>query len=310
MSSNDDYVCTLSSDLLEKAKRELNENPATRQQKLADLRSMFTERPDIKFRLDDSFLIRFLRVRKFDVRRAFKTLVHYYEVRSQYKDIFSDFTPSTVLEILEDQVHLLLPSRDKDGRRIFIVKPGRWDPSRYTITACFKATLLLIEMLTEDEETQVNGVVLIADYSGMTMNHVKHMNPVITRKMADTIQNAMPLRLKAFHYVNQPKIFDVIFGLFRPFLSEKMIKRLHFHGNEFDTLHQYIPSSILPTEYGGVLQNATNREWIDQLVAKEVEFAENNKYGFPKSKEALGGGKSGEDPAGGLVGTFKSLNVD
>lgn len=304
------YECTLSAETLKKAKQELNENPDTRQSHLDELRSMFKQRPDIKFRLDDAFLIRFLRVRKFDVKRAFKNLVHYYEVKSSYKEIFKDFVPSSVRQPLEDEIHLLLPQRDKEGRQIVVVRPGRWNPDTYSIAEAFKLSLMFFEKLTEDEEVQVNGMVVILDYSDMTMRHAKQLNPLLTRKMADAIQNALPLRLKAIHYVNQPKIFDIIFGFFKPFMSDKMLKRLHFHGDECGTLHKYIESSILPTEYGGSVQNLDNKEWIQKLSASEEDFIENNKYGFPKSEDTLGGAKGGANPDTGLVGTFKSLNVD
>ncbi|XP_070533460.1 alpha-tocopherol transfer protein-like [Ptychodera flava] len=309
MSDPKGYQSSLSHELLEKAKKELNEDPSKTEQKLHDLRQMFKKRPDIKFRTDDTFLLRYLRVRKFNVERAYKTLVHYYEVRDQFKELYADYTPSDVVQQLKDQIHWILRSRDKDGRRVFIVRPGNWDLEKYSITPCLKTAMMLMELICEEEETQINGVVVIADYSGMSMKHVKQLNPIVVRKLADTIQNALPLRLKAIHYVNQPKIFDIIFGLFKPFFSEKMLKRLHFHGDEYGTLHEHIPSSILPAEYGGALQNMTNQEWADKLFSQEDAIIENNKYGFPKSSEVLGAQKQGEDAAGGLVGSFKKLDI-
>ncbi|XP_077990719.1 alpha-tocopherol transfer protein-like [Glandiceps talaboti] len=308
MSSNESSS-SLSPELLKKARDELNEDPDTRQQKLDDLREMFKRRPDIKFRNDDAFLLRYLRVRKFNVEKAYKTLVHYYEVRHQYKDIFTDFTPSAVTQQLEDQIHTILPERDSKGRRILILKPGNWNPGAYSLTPVLKAGLMYIELMSEEEETQINGIVFIGDFGGMTKEHLKHFNPMLGRKLADTLQNALPIRLKEVHYINQPKFFDLIFSIFRPFLSEKLVKRLHFHGDEYGNLHQHIGSAILPTEYGGALQNVTNREWIAKLKSKENEIIENNKYGFPKSADTLGGQKQGSDPAGGLVGSFKKLDV-
>ncbi|XP_077990750.1 alpha-tocopherol transfer protein-like [Glandiceps talaboti] len=309
MASPNTYECTLSEKTLDKAKRELSEDPNTRQQQLDKLRKLFDRRPDIKFRLDDAFLIRYLRCKKFEPERAFKTLVHYYEVRRDYKDIFLNFVPSAVEDAMRMKVHYISPGCDNDGRRVFIFRPGQINTEKLDLLPAIRTTVMFMEKLLEDEETQVNGVVVIGDFGNMTMAHATSLGPNTARKIADVIQNALPLRMKALHYVNQPKFFDAMFSLFKPFFGEKLKKRLHFHGDEYGTLHEYIPSRLLPAEYGGAIPEFSNQKWNEALLASEDAFIENNKYGFPLSAEALGGSTVGEDPATGLKGTFKKLEI-
>ncbi|XP_077990563.1 alpha-tocopherol transfer protein-like [Glandiceps talaboti] len=303
------YTCTLSAESLDKAKRELKEDPDTRQQQLDKLRKLFDSRPDIKFRLDDEFLLRYLRCKKFEPERAFKTLVHYYEVRRDYKEVFNNFVPSAVADILAMKVHYLSAGRDNDGRRVFLFKPGVINADKHGILPAIRASIMFMEKILEEEETQVNGIVAISDVVGMTMSHVTSLGPNTARKVADVFQNALPLRMKAIHYVNQPKIFDTMFALIKPFLGDKLKKRIHFHGEEFGTLHEYVPSSTLPTEYGGSIPEFSNQKWNEALLASEDAFVENNSYGFPRSAESLGGSNIGEDPATGLKGTFKKLEM-
>ncbi|XP_070533462.1 alpha-tocopherol transfer protein-like isoform X2 [Ptychodera flava] len=283
----------LSPEMVEKAKRELGETPEKRRECLDQLRDMFNTRPDIKFRSDDAFLVRFLRCKKFDVERAFRMMVRYYEVRRDHRDIFDDCVPSSIEYILKKNMHYVSTGRDNEGRRVYIFKPE----------------VVLCEKILEEEETQINGMVAILDLANVTMNHVTTYGPGNTRKMTDIMQNAMPLRVKAVHYVHQSKVVNALFTMMRPFLSEKLKKRVQFHGDEFDNLHQQVPSHLLPSEYGGAVPEFDNREWRKILMASEEEFIENNKYGFAKSSDSLGGSSEGQDPNTGLKGSFKKLEI-
>ncbi|XP_006821053.1 alpha-tocopherol transfer protein-like [Saccoglossus kowalevskii] len=302
------YKSDISEKTKKKAKKELNEDPSKQQKCLNELRALFNTRPDIKFRTDDAFLIRFLRAKKYETNRAFKTLVHYYEVRRQHKDIFINFVPSAIMHVLETKMHFISDKWDVDGRRVIVFQIDKWDVKQMEATEIIRSVLMLLEMLLEEEESQVNGVVVVADASGLTMSHVTKMGPS-HRVMMDVIQNALPLRFKAMHFVNEPKIIDAALALVRPFMSDKLKKRLQFHGEEFASLHKQIPSSILPAEYGGAVAEFDNKDWREILLGMEDKFIENNKYGFPKTADTLGGTGQGRDAAGGLTGSFKKLDV-
>ncbi|XP_006821038.1 alpha-tocopherol transfer protein-like isoform X1 [Saccoglossus kowalevskii] len=303
------FRCPLSVTSQQKAKRELNEDETTRKEQLVKLQQLIDTRPDIKFRTDEDFLIRFLRAKKFDADRAFKVLVHYYEVRRQYKDVFTDALPSTVLPVLEANIHFITHGRDNEGRRVLIFKMENWDVEKFGASELTRTATMLLEMLLAEDETQINGIVVIGDAGGLNMGHITKMGPSASRKMLDILQNALPLRFKAMHFVNEPKLFDTAFAIFRPFLSEKLKKRLQFHGDEFGALHNQVPSTLLPVEFGGAVQEYDNKEWREIIKSMTEEFIENNKYGFPKTADTLGGKDQGADAAGGLTGSFKKLDM-
>ncbi|XP_077992888.1 alpha-tocopherol transfer protein-like [Glandiceps talaboti] len=308
--ANQPYKCTLSEANLKKAKEELNEDPETRQQKIDELRALFKTRPDIKFRPDAAFLLRFLRNKKFNVDKAFKMLVHYYQVRKDYTDMFDNYKPSTVKQIYAIPNSMICSEKDKEGRTILVTKIGNWDPEKFDIFDGIKAQLMSLEVLLSDEDVQVNGLVFVADYAGLNKKHMKHLGPLVMRKMNDVYMNAMPLRMKAIHYVRQPDLFETLFAFIRPLLTEKLKKRLHFHGQEYGSLHDYIPSALLPAELGGQLPDYDNTEWVNQTLAAEEDFIYNEQFGFLKSDEILGKEKSTTDPTTGLTGTFKKLDVN
>ncbi|XP_070533543.1 alpha-tocopherol transfer protein-like [Ptychodera flava] len=306
---SEQYVCSLSAELQQKAKLEVNEDPDTRQKKLDQLRHLFKSRPDILFRNDDAFLLRFLRNKKFDVQKAFKKIVHYYEVRRDYTDLFGTFKPLDYKYIFDAEMEMVCPGRDSDGRKVIIARNSRWDVDRYDVAEGFRGSLMMMETILQEEETQINGVVLIADYEGYTMKHFTKSKPSIMKKMSDIYENALPLRIKAVHFVRQPEIFSKLYSIIKSFMSEKLTKRLYFHGEEYGSLHKYVPSSMLPADLGGQLPEFQNKEWRERLLASNEEFEINNKYGFPKAVGSLGVADVGEEPGAGIAGSFKRLEV-
>ncbi|XP_006818650.1 alpha-tocopherol transfer protein-like [Saccoglossus kowalevskii] len=119
------YECTLTPESLEVAKRELNEDPETRLQKVQELRELFKTRADIKFRSDDEFLLRFLRNKKFNVDKAFKMMVHHYKARRDYPKIFNNFKPSSVKYVFDANQQMICPGKDREGRTVLLAKMGK-----------------------------------------------------------------------------------------------------------------------------------------------------------------------------------------
>lgn len=66
--------------------------------------------------------MRFLRARKFDVQRANELLINYFTVREEHKDVLADLRPSTVRHVFEAGTCMVLPHRDRHGRRITYIR--------------------------------------------------------------------------------------------------------------------------------------------------------------------------------------------
>lgn len=58
------------------------------------------------------------------------------------------------------------------------------------------------------------------------MKQIKAMSPSSIQRLLNLIQFAMPLRIKEIHIVKQPMIFEMIWVIMKPFLQEKMKKRV------------------------------------------------------------------------------------
>ncbi|KAM9296860.1 alpha-tocopherol transfer protein-like [Gastrophryne carolinensis] len=269
------YVCSLTPDLIQKARDELQEKPEWRLRDVQALRDMiWKDYPNLRTRVDDSFLLRFLRARKFDYDRALQLLVNYYSCRKGWPEVFTNLKPSAVRPVLDSGFLTVLPDTDAEGRRVVCIRPGRWNPRDYPITENVRAIYLSLEKLIESEETQVNGIVILADYGGVGLSQASHFGPFIAKKVIGILQDGFPIRIKAVNVINEPRIFKGIFAILRPFLKEKIVKRFFLHGSDQASLHSNVPRGILPGEYGGTAGKLDPSSWSRTLLASENDFAQ------------------------------------
>ncbi|GAB5571861.1 retinaldehyde-binding protein 1 isoform X1 [Prionailurus iriomotensis] len=291
----------LSPETLEKARLELNENPDTLHQDIQEVRDMVITRPDIGFlRTDDAFILRFLRARKFHHFEAFRLLAQYFEYRQQNLDMFKSFkaTDPGIKQALKDGFPGGLANLDHYGRKILVLFAANWDQSRYTLVDILRAILLSLEAMIEDPELQVNGFVLIIDWSNFTFKQASKLTPSMLRLAIEGLQDSFPARFGGIHFVNQPWYIHALYTVIRPFLKEKTRKRVfqvmhsaspHYsntssdvinlccekliflHGNNLNSLHQLIHPEILPSEFGGMLPPYDMGTWARTLLDHEYD---------------------------------------
>ncbi|XP_036101196.1 alpha-tocopherol transfer protein-like isoform X4 [Molossus molossus] len=224
------YVCSLTGELVAKAREELQEKPEWRLRDVQALRDMVRkECPHLRTSLDDAFLLRFLRARKFDYDRALQLLINYHSCRRSWPEVFNNLKPSALKDVLASGFLTVLPHTDPRGCHILCIRPDRWIPSNYPITENIRAIYLTLEKLIQAEETQVNGIVILADYKGVSLSKASHFGPFIAKKVIGILQDGFPIRIKAVHVVNEPRIFKGIFAIIKPFLKEKIANRRSTH---------------------------------------------------------------------------------
>lgn len=97
---------------------------------------------------------------------------------------------------------------------------------------CQIVTVHIIAQL--EKSTQVNGVVVIMDFEGLSLKQVKGMGATSTNRLLTFIQEAMPIRMKEVHFVKQPFIFNMVWALIKPFLKEKLKSRVRKSVNLFE----------------------------------------------------------------------------
>ena len=261
MAALPDQLSSISGDTLERAKKELFEVPEKREEVVAELRAKVEEKESIPefegvafTRKDGPFLLRFLRARKFDVERAATLYCNYYRYRHKYAHFFRDLHPRAVEDALTSGVITPVPLRRKDGSRIIFMRPALWNPEAVPFVQNYRALLLLLERLIEDEETQVHGIALLnnlQDVSFITILKISQTEQIQRAMLVELLQDSFPCRFKGMHLVNQPWYVSLVLTVVRPFMKQKMRDRFVLHGSNYASLCDYFDPDELPESLGG-----------------------------------------------------------
>ncbi|KAL1482204.1 hypothetical protein MTO96_033959 [Rhipicephalus appendiculatus] len=260
------------------AEAELGETPAKKRDALAALTQLLQVEPDLNANKDAKFLLRFLRVRKYNVDATLKTIRNYYKNRASCPSLYNEFVPHNAPPEGRKLV-MVLPEKDVHGRPVLLCKPGKyithgsaWITSKLSYEDFHRTWLLCMEHLAADPAAQVVGVALLLDYAGFTADKVLSLRPGLLRRAVEYVQDCMPMRMKAAHIVRQHYAFDMLFAIIRPFIKAKLAERVHLHGANFEKLHEHISPVNLPAQYGGQGPPLDHDEFWKQVDDEEGDF--------------------------------------
>merc|ERR1712002_488189 len=129
-----EYVCTLSPELIQKAKDELNEDPDRRAADIQHIRDWLKHQPHIRARTDDWTILRFLRGCKFSLEKTKQKIDMFYTCKALCPEWYKNRDPQDkkLRAILEMGIFLPLPTIDPSRPRIILGRPSLRDP--YTST--------------------------------------------------------------------------------------------------------------------------------------------------------------------------------
>ncbi|GBN31959.1 Alpha-tocopherol transfer protein-like [Araneus ventricosus] len=206
--------------------KEINESPETRDRCLEILRQELKNIKDIYPCLDDSFLLMFLRVSKFNTQKALLRLQRYYQQCDILLDAFKKC--SLPLHRAQSFNHLFIsPYRMKNNSLLLIAKNKAVDYRNCTFAERFYLEVLTMYGVLENPVNQLCGSTFLFDYEGFDIHGLLAYTPGWIRIFLSFLLNAAPCRLKAVHIINAPTIFSAVFNIGYPFLHKKIRERLY-----------------------------------------------------------------------------------
>uniref|UniRef100_T1PA79 CRAL/TRIO domain protein n=1 Tax=Musca domestica TaxID=7370 RepID=T1PA79_MUSDO len=271
------------------AKEELRETPENVENGLNELRRLLEDEPHLHCPLDnDLWLLSFLRPAHFYPDGALKIIKDYFNYRQKFPDLCKDLKLQTVYGVLHDYNGSMLPKRDQHGRRLFVSLQGKyWDTEKVTKESLLQSFIVQCEYFRSEPETQISGIVIILDVDGLTMDKVLRFTPYFAKSLINYLEEGMGIRLKGYHIVNNPKIFDIVFALCKRFMNKKLSSRVHFHRSDMTSLHRYISPDCLPECYGGTLktcQQSHGPQFYKLLEKYENDYDKFQEYGLRNKK--------------------------
>ncbi|CAD7079710.1 unnamed protein product [Hermetia illucens] len=270
-------------EVLEKARIELRETPEIVEKAFKELRELIKQEKHLHLPTEDEYMRMFLRPCKYYPESAMDRIKHFYNLSLKYGKVCENIVPSTLRHVFEQEIFTLLPVRDQDGRRMIILDVGKkWKPSKCPLNDSFRAVQLAVLSSMAEPTSQINGNVVIFDMDGLPLANVMQFTPSFANMLLDYVQDCLCIRLKAVHIVFNSYIFNMLFAIFKPFIKDKLRKRIFFHGKNMDSLHQHINKECLPAKYGGTLDCELPPGYLvaDLFEAYKKDFEMANSYGY------------------------------
>ncbi|XP_065356438.1 alpha-tocopherol transfer protein-like [Calliphora vicina] len=268
-----------------KALQELRETPENIQKGLIELKNLLQAETKLNIpKTDEEWLILYLRACKFYPESARDLVRRNYTIRRKYTEITNLLMTIKLKPVFDNNLVTMLPWRDQHGRRIIVSVMKQWDHKAVPYDTVYAACALCTELIQLEVETQINGVMYLVDLQELTFGQALQYTPYRIKRILDNIQNNIPLRVKGFHVVNQPKFFEPIFSTFKLFFNPKFAARIMLHGTNYESLHRYISPEYLPECYGGTMKTEFRYgpETYQLLSHYEKYFEDLLQYGFRK----------------------------
>ncbi|KAL1482460.1 hypothetical protein MTO96_033783 [Rhipicephalus appendiculatus] len=260
------------------ARRELGETPAVKQAALNELRRLISDEPSLHCPMDDVFLVRFLRARKYDTQAAFKNVKKYFKVRTEHPEIFEDFTPSGIPfddVCRKHRLATLSRHRDQMGRMAMLIKAGAWNTEISSLNDFIRVAFVIIEHILTWEDFVIRGFVIIVDLKGLSIYHLAHFTPSVTR----TVFSLLQVRL---------------------------------FGHDLEELRQLVPDDVIPEENGGTNESYDYDQLERELQSEESYFQRLRSYGYrdtPTKTETESNGLLTDEVSGPAVANDMSAVV-
>lgn len=253
---------------------------------------------------DDSFLLRFLRVKKYSNADAFKMLEKFLISSETHPKWFRHLTldDDRMRELYESGYIFPLKDRDENGCRVIVIQAGKLDIKKFSFSDVLKIINLVIFTLLEEPETQVAGFRYILDHEGIALDYVGLFSLSDLRHYLKCIQNAIPCRQKQAIWVHLPSFAVKLTDLAKSLVSSKLRERAHFY-KEFDNVFGHFDVKILPHDFGG-------RTPIKEMMTNFVDIADSFKVQLKQLDDQhidLGSIKNHDNDA---IDSFRKLEID
>lgn len=153
-----------------------------------------------------------------------------------------------------------LPSRNDRGQLVLLIHGEAMSAlaKKHTMKDMLRFSVFYMRELICEEETQVNGVIILEnlkDYPMSALNKMKGVGLSGIRASFDWL-GVSPMRLRGIYGCHQPWYVGMMLAIARPFMSKKLRSRVTLFGK--DTAAMLMEAGLAPEQvpplFGGTLQ--------------------------------------------------------
>jgi len=209
--------------------------------------------------LDEVTLLRFLRARDHNVKRAEEMLRRHIQWREDNN--IDGITKWVVPEEIKNELKIYFTGLDKNGFPVYMAPVGLMDGrkmtgQKYKQDSIRFAYYLLELMLQHCKKLGVSKFTAIVDNEGLTFWKCAHWDTIQTLiKVFLDFEANYPETLRQAFVVNTPSVFWQAFNVVKPVVAGKTLDKIQFFDSDktkwYPSLLEKLPEDSLPNEYGG-----------------------------------------------------------
>ncbi|XP_055711539.1 clavesin-1-like [Phlebotomus papatasi] len=157
-----------------------------------------------------------------------------------------------------------------------------FDPDLVTPMEFIAAFWVIGEILLMEPESQVNGFVGVVDCKGFSYRHSKKISLTLIKLGIRLAKNVVPAMPKRLHLINQNHFTTVLYKIIKPFLPREYAEMIHFHGDNLEELHEFVPRECLLECFGGTIRDPqiTEEQYRDLMLKFDAEYKALNDLGY------------------------------
>ncbi|XP_076670789.1 uncharacterized protein LOC143370057 [Andrena cerasifolii] len=290
---------------------ELKKNPEIKMSDIEMLREWCEKQQHLP-KVPDLHLIMFLHSNYYSMEAAKNTAENFFTIRSLVPEFFSNRDPLGLKELRQAfnvAAVVGLPDVSKQGHTILYGKLIDPDPARYSFEDITKYFFMVSDLVGLKTGT-CDGYIFIGDATDVSLGHVSRISPIVMKKLVTYVQEAIPVRLKAIHFINTPPVMDAILNMAKPFMRKEFWNMTHLHSS-LKTLEEFISLDVLPDEVGGKAGSISklHEEQMAEISNKRDWFIEEEKMSRVDESLRVGKSKTVNDLFG-IEGTFKNFSEE
>ena len=195
-----------------------------------------------------------LRYRRYDVERAVKRMINYFDWRVvniieglDEQDVSKD---SLIDRVFNLNLGKLLPKLTQRGQSMVYIRIAKSRPDLFTSTEVLQQVhYLMLAALKRSPISQVMGIITCGDLEGATSSHLDRSLP---KKIIGMVANNLPIRLAGILICHPNFMVSIVVPLAKLFMTAKMKERLKVVGDEKELIEYYgFDVDTIPNTLGG-----------------------------------------------------------
>ncbi|XP_055693095.1 retinaldehyde-binding protein 1-like [Lutzomyia longipalpis] len=266
-----------------KAEEELNETEEVKEEALRKFSELIQCEDNLVLPHDNRpFMLKFLRARQFNVDASFNLMRNYFKFKQEFPEVFQGVVPSECAYIYAMNAAIISPKKDQFGQTVLMGIAEKYDPNIATPMEFIAAFWVVGEGLLMEPESQVNGFVGVLDCKGFSYQHFKKITLTLIKLMIRLARDVVPGIPRRVHILNQNYYVNILYKIVKPFLPQEYIDMIHFHGENLEELHEFIPKECLLERFGGTIKEPaiTQEEYRNFLEKFDAEYRALNELGY------------------------------